>query len=88
MRKPGIERQGGDRPAMPGYPSISVDRPQLLEPPARLGNRGLGRRIEQRQPRRVGLAPHQAGQQQPGQVGFEDFGRIVCGKRSGRGFLP
>ena len=68
--------------------AVVVDRAEPRQPRARLGERGGGRRVEEGQARRVGLAPQQAGQQQARQVGLEDFGRVVRGQRGGRGFLP
>ena len=88
VRQPRFERDPRDLPAMRRNPTLAVDRSQPLQPGPRLGQRCRGGGIEERQPRRIGLAPHQARQQQPRKVGLSDFGRVMLGQRRGRGFLP
>jgi hypothetical protein len=73
MGKARLERQSGDCAAMGGSPAIVVDCLDGCETPARLVERRSGRRIEEGETARVGLAPEQRRQKQARQVRFEDF---------------
>ena len=83
-----VERDARDGAAVSRELPIAIERAEPRQPLTRLGQRGGGRRIEEREPRRIGLAPQQAGQQQARQVSFEDFGRVMRGQSGGGGFFP
>ena len=54
----------------------------------RFGEGRGGRWVEEGQAGGIGLTPAEAGQEQAGEVGLEDFGRIVGKKGVERGLLP
>jgi hypothetical protein len=82
------QRQAGDEVAVRRRPAGLVERAELDQACPGFLHGGGRRRIDPAQRARIGHAPDGAGEQQRGQVGFQDFGRIERWQAGGRGLLP
>jgi hypothetical protein len=80
VREPRLERQRGNRTTVIGEVARLVDRAERSKTLARFFECRDGRRIKKGEAGWVRFAPQQAGEQKAGQIGFEDFGRIVRGQ--------
>ncbi len=82
------QREARDRAAFVGDAALCVDRADRPQKGAGLGERRPRRRIEKGEPGRIDLAPDDAIEQKPRQVGGEDFWLGVRLEAARRGFLP
>ena len=87
-RQPRRQRQRAQALAFRGDPAVAVERAEFAEQAVGLLQRGRGRRIEERQCRGIAHAPLREVEHQRGQIGREDFGLRVGGKRGGLRLVP
>ena len=88
MGEPRFERERGDGAAVGGDLTVGVDRAKTGQAGAGFGDGRSRRRVEPGKPGRIGLAPQQAGQHRAGQIGVEDFRRVVRGQSGVGGVFP
>jgi hypothetical protein len=82
------EGQSGERLAVRGRAAVGAERAKRGKAAARLVDGGGGRRVEPAQLAGIGHTPQGAVEEEGGEVGLKDFGRIEAGQAGSRGLLP